>query len=404
MGKRTPPTLKIPAGRALASEVAKALANLPKNVTAEQAMAAAQAAYAGKNLSPMEAMYHWSKGTKPDEIPSGAAAATKQPAAQPATQPTSQATQGQSAPSLADLANTPVEGDLPAEPAAKKPAAGGDAGALAGRKLPSKKTMVGALSASGQYTPTEVRALEKKGIKALGEEYLRYEAARSNDPSSGLLPDPPKEAAAPKSKRSPTRGSNAAQAEAADALAPPQKEKPKGKGKQQKLERLDDADDGMDAAGQQQQPKEPVKPKASNKQLTGTQEQWVERTGRNKPTWASMIDHVDRNLYGYGGLAAAAGASFGLPLMFNKGEQQSSNYDPGMLSAPMTPDYLDDYRDTFQMMQQGQPQRNLLEPPPFHQMQPPPEPEPQDPPQGIPNAAPPQSTDIIRMLMQRGQV
>jgi len=403
MGKRTPPTLKIPTGRALTSEVAKVLKNLPKNVTAEQAMAAAEAAYAGKNLSPMEALYYWSKGVQPDEIASGTAAAAKQTASQPATQPTNQAPQGQSAPSMADLANTPVEGDLPTEPAAKKPAAGGDTGALAGKKLPSKKTMLGALSSSGQYTPTEVRALEKKGIKALGEEYLRYEAARANDPSSGLLPDPPKEAAAPKRKRkrSTARGGNAAQAEAADALAPPQKEKPKGK--QQKLERLDDTDDGTEAPRQQKQDKKPVEPQ-SDKQLTGTQKQWLERTGRNKPLWASMIDHVDRNLYGYGGLVAAAGASFGLPLMFNKGEQQSSNYDPGMISAPMTPDYLDDYRDTFQMMQQGQPQRNLLEPPPFHQMQPPPEPEPQDPPQGIPNAAPPQSTDIIRMLMQRGQV
>jgi hypothetical protein len=394
--------VNVPKGKALSSAAAKILAAATaKGVPAAKVMEAAQQVYAGKGLSPMEAVWHWHNKTDPATLAAGGASPAATPAAsQPAAQPAA----SQATPSLDQLANTPVEGELPAAGGQTKPKAGGEASSLAGRELPSKKTMIGALTASGQYTPQEVQALSKKGIKALGEEYLRFETATANDPSKNLLPDPPEQAAAPKASGRGVRklGPGLQQDAAADSISPVQKEKGKGKGKN-KLERLDDTDDGQAVVQQQQE--QPQKTRASNRSKwtpTGSQEAWVERTGANKPLVAHGIDAVARN---WPGIAAAGGIGAAYHSIFGgKEDPGQSNYDPGPFSAPMTSEFLDDYSGMQRMLQQPSQQRDLLKPPSFDQMPMPQEPMQQEPPQGPPAGMPPQSTDVIRMLMQRGQI
>jgi hypothetical protein len=337
-------------------------------------------------------------------------AAAPEPAQPAAQKPQPQQSSAQ-APSQAS-ADVPTFEQLESMESAAAPAAAAgpvNNSDLAGRKLPSKSKMIGALTSSGKYTPQEIEGLKKGRIADLGKEYLRYEASVANDPSSTLLPSTPGAPSAAQSTQPVTGGRGKSGSKRSQAA---QQRKQNQQAYQSKVQAAaggppptaaaaapvpaQQAATTAAAAAAAPPPDAEPKPNAYGH--------------RNKPWAVSAAQHIDRNLWNY--LTGAAGYT-AYRYMFPGEEppppQQSG--EAGRYDTPFTPEYLRNYQQRWmtpqppqQPPQQGAPTgAGSLDYPDIAPQQDAPALD-APPPGSGPAGAPPQTTDIIRMLMQRGQV
>jgi hypothetical protein len=133
-----------------------------------------------------------------------------------------------------------------------------------------------------------------------------------------------------------------------------------------------------------------------------------------KPWDAYLTDWAWRHRRGLVTGVPTAAALIGGPMYYfsdgeDEGDKGAAQGVPSAMGMPISPDYMQQYQRFWngggQPMQQGKPtNRDLMQPVPLDDSDGPDGDMPDPPPQTVPasTGAPPQTTDIIRQLIQRG--